>query len=351
MIFHVDGVDLSVSLRNDDPDGFDRALGTTTLSWHPEKAAWNDFFCKEYYPRTGHCHPYAAFIVAAEGAVVALVECNPAEKFLTQFGEPITIRRATDASDDHFLRAIEVSVHCLEQIARQVGAKEILIAGPELGADEDIPETVPESPVNRACQSRKASILISTEGLVDLSLGESGIHRNVRKSYRSLINWGRRNIRMEYYNSATPNRELLDEYLSLRERERKAPYADPAIAFFQETIESGRGELSVGFMDSTTPVAATLTFWAGRTTRYVAGSYPDKSKERPLSHWPVYDAILRSLDRGDRYFNMGKLHDHDSQAQGSEERRRKILAIGFFKKGFCTTVEKQIYWKVPVPNS
>lgn len=350
MNIKVDGVDFSVSLRGDDPIEFDRAISTSTFSWDPDKTAWNEFFCRKYYPLTGGGHPYAAISVAAKGSVVALVECNPEGAFLTQFGEPITIRKATDASDELFLRAVEVSVHCLEQIAQQVKTKTILIAGPKLDADEGDPEMNPESPVNRACQKRKAGIMISTEGFVDLSLGESGIHKKLRKSYRSLINWGRKNIRMEYYNADNPNRKLLDEYQSLRERGRWVSVTDPVLSFFQDTIESGNGELAVGYLDGTTPMASTLTIWAGKSTRYVAGNYPDKSKEQPLSHWPLYDAIIRSLERGDRYFSMGKLHLHDSQFQGSEPRRRKMQSIGFFKKGFCTNLANQIYWTVQVPN-
>ncbi len=126
--------------------------------------------------------------------------------------------------------------------------------------------------------------------------------------------------------------------------------SDPMISFFQETIESGQGELAVGYLDGTLPMTATLTCWAGKSTRYVIGNYPDKSKKQPLSHWPLYDAIIRSLERGDRYFSMGKLHLHDSQFQGSEPRRRKMQSIGFFKKGFCTNLANQIYWTVQVTN-
>ena len=47
---------------------------------------------------------------------------------------------------------------------------------------------------------------------VDLAAGPAAWRAALRKSSRSLINWGRRNLSISYVNKDTPDRALFDQY-------------------------------------------------------------------------------------------------------------------------------------------
>lgn len=282
------------------------------------------------------------------GSPIALVECNPSAFLLAQFEDAITIRTAANAQADLVAMAEEIALGCIEQITQSMSKNAYIVADQNLGTAHEIPKDTPLSTIGRFCSARKSIALVETEGKVDLSLGETGIHRGLRKSYRSLINWGRKNMCMRYYNADNPDRTLFTTFLTMRKgSEVHGDYGEPVLAFLRELIESRHGELSVGFIDGGA-VASTLTLWAGKTTRYNAGVYSGENKDLPLSHWSLYDAILRSLDRGDRYFSMGRMHVYDSHSLASAEGRRKMETIAFFKKGFCTELVQRSYWGVQV---
>lgn len=336
---------VSIILRNDDPAAFERLIGGIEFIRDPEAAAWGKTFLSKYHALT-RSGPFYAFAVVIGGAPVALVECDPDSQSITYYGDPTPIHLAANVAENLAAQATEVALDCLGQMARQVRRQWVLVADRLLGSATEIPQDFPVSHISRICQAQSATRFVATEGRVDLSFGESGIHRNLRKSYRSLVNWGRRSMRTHYYHAGNPDRALMQEYAALRvESDKHGALDERVFQFLCDFIESGRGELSLGEIDGKI-VGATLTGWAGKTTHYIAGVYPGAANKLPLAHWPLYDAILRSLGRGSRTFSMGRMFVHDTHALSPEKIRRNHENIAFFKKGFCTELVNRAYWAI-----
>jgi len=87
-----------------------------------------------------------------------------------------------------------------------------------------------------------------------------------------------------------------------------------------------------------------LTIDAGSTTYYTSGVYEREMFDKPLGHFPVFDAILRAGERGTRVFDLGEIFP----AGAAEE---KEVQIGFFKKGFTSTFQLRTHWLVDASAS
>jgi lipid II:glycine glycyltransferase (peptidoglycan interpeptide bridge formation enzyme) len=105
-----------------------------------------------------------------------------------------------------------------------------------------------------------------------------------------------------------------------------------------DNIVGGLGELALAYLDDHKLVAGTMTFDGSEVTYYASGVYERELFDRPLAHFPLYDAILRSRGRSMKFFDLGAM---PSKGAASE----KEYNIGFFKRGFATFVEMHLVWR------
>ena len=70
---------------------------------------------------------------------------------------------------------------------------------------------------------------------------------------------------------------------------------------------------------------------------YASGVYDREQFDRPLGHWPVWQAMLHGARRRMRVFDLGDLPLPDATTD-------KEYAIGYFKRGFATNVTTGITW-------
>ena len=101
-------------------------------------------------------------------------------------------------------------------------------------------------------------------------------------------------------------------------------------------IAQGGGELALGYMDTIGLVASTLVVDGTEASFYASGAYDRDHFDKPLSHWPVYSAMLRSADRGMKFFDFGTLPDAEAP--------KKERDIAHFKRGFSANVETRPEW-------
>ena len=66
-------------------------------------------------------------------------------------------------------------------------------------------------------------------------------------------------------------------------------------------------------------------------------SYDRDRFDKPIGHWPMHTAIVRSLGRGLKWFDIG-----DIPTEGTAS--AKEYNIGQFKKGFVTEIGAWINW-------
>ena len=218
-----------------------------------------------------------------------------------------------------------------------------LIIGSDVDAIGGLIDGLPRGKVRAICASdidlQKIGFHSSPRHslVADLRGGETELHRGLRKSFRSLVNWGRKNIRQVFVNRDNPDQTAFGEYQDLHARVsgRQTRPQSSWDAMFQ-WIAQGGGELALGYMDTIGLVASTLVVDGTEASFYASGAYDRDHFDKPLSHWPVYSAMLRSADRGMKFFDFGTLPDAEAP--------KKERDIAHFKRGFSANVETRPDW-------
>jgi hypothetical protein len=101
-------------------------------------------------------------------------------------------------------------------------------------------------------------------------------------------------------------------------------------------IAAGRGELVLGFLSGEL-VTGTMAVDGNAATYYASGVYDRDRFDLPLGHWPLWLSMTRSAERGMQTFDLGDLPLPNAASP-------KEVAIGYFKRGFATTIATGIVW-------
>lgn len=188
-----------------------------------------------------------------------------------------------------------------------------------------------------ACNARGYSAASVIGAYCDLTKGEAYLHSAVRKSYRSLINWGRKNLSVKFVDKETPDRHAFRQYQDFhRQVAGRTTRTQASWDMMFEIIAGGFGELALGFLADGCLVSGTMVIDGKRISYYASGVYDRERFEKPMGHWLLYQSILRSRSRGREWFDLAMPYETQTQ---------KESAIGFFKRGFATHVMSHTVWK------
>ncbi len=293
----------------------------------------------QFYSRTGR-HFYAetydqdtdtSFAVVRGDDPLMIVFCNMHGDTLGLFGEPIHLIPHAHLDPAGHGAVVAAAMKAIDAIAMAQNASDVVmredIAGPALTA------------LGRACVTRGGSVQVVQHGFCDLSWDEKDIHRNVRKSYQSLINKGRREMRMAYINAENADLSLFYKYREFHAlMAGRVTRSDRSWQAMFDWIASGGGELALAYLNDDELVAGTMTTDGSEVAYYASGVYDRTKFDKPLAHFPLYDAILRSRGRNMKLFDLGILKP---RGVGSE----KEYNIGQFKRGFATLVDMHFVWR------
>ena len=174
-------------------------------------------------------------------------------------------------------------------------------------------------------------------GYVVLDSGEVSLYRQMRRSYRSLVNWGRREMRITFLDSNYADPDLFESFrlfhLEIAGRVTR-PIASWAVMF--DLIIQGKAILGLGFLGNDL-VAATYFFCHDGLAIYGTGVYERGLFDKPISHWPLFATMSRAAECGARLCDLGIVF---TRPQASAKERN----IAFFKKGFTDFVIDDAYW-------
>ncbi|HUN52567.1 MAG TPA: hypothetical protein VMU42_15690 [Candidatus Sulfotelmatobacter sp.] len=287
-------------------------------------------FGRQYYPATFACRDLS-FAVVRNDEPLLLARCNLLDGLLGYFGMPIRLVLSHDAADEASGFAVRDACAALDELARASGASAVVLRDDE-GA--------PEAPaLGRAAAGFGATAETRLTGTCDLHLDEAAIRRHLRKSYHSLVNWGRRNLRLVYVNQANPAPDLYGSYRDFHARVAGRVTRPPeSWEAMYRWIVAGGGELALAYLDDGALVAATVSVDGSEITYYASGVYDRERFDRPLAHWPLFDAIQRSRARGLCQFDLGDLPEKGTAGD-------KEFNIGYFKRGFATAIPTHRVWR------
>ena len=292
----------------------------------------------EAYPHTGafgrayhsaiHGNLDRSFAVCAKGDIALVCLCAPVKGKLGFYGMPVRLiaRRCLD-SNSHGI-AVRLAYSHLHDIARTQGASEVVIRENS---------TAMLSPIGKEALARGGAATVALMARVDLSLGLPAWRKALRRSFRSLLNWGRNNLSVQFINNANADRSLFNQYRQFHaEVAGRVTRSGASWDVMYDWITRGKGELILGFLDAKL-VTGTLLIDGTRTCIYASGVNDRSLFDKPLAHYPLWLAFERAQARGMTTFELGEIPFHGAVSE-------KEYKIGYFKRGFATNIDIHLDW-------
>jgi hypothetical protein len=307
-------------------EDWQHASSSLPIAAHP---VTGEFGRRYYRELAGNGYIDQCFAIVESNAPALIVLCGVNGASLTYFGMPVRIVPRSGLSRESIAGAMAAAFKKIDDIALVHELKSAIVADFDSGGQL--------SAVGKQCVNRGAVPTVHISGTCDLGGGEPGLRRGLRKSYRSLINWGERNLKMEFAGRENADYSLFRQYQDFHKAVAgRSTRSQKSWDIMFEWIAGGGGELVMGYLKSGELVAGTLVVDGSEVATYASGVYDRNRFDMPISHWPVWLAIRRSAERGRRTFDLG-----DLPLSGVD---RKEADIGFFKRGFTDVFSTWMSW-------
>ena len=281
-------------------------------------------FGRHYYPAVfGDQRRDESFTVQDCSVARLLVACCAGEGALDWYGMPIRmVARAGAASNPAI---IEAALAHLDTLAGKSAASQIILL------------EAPGMPLAAPCRQHGYTATEHDFASADLTGGEAGLRKGLRKSFKSLLNWGKRSLALEIYGNANADRALFKRYQDFHAQVAgRTTRPQASWEFMADWIARGHGELILGSLDGEL-VTGTMVVDGTETVYYASGVYDRDRFDKPLAHWPLWLGMLHAAERGRRSFDLG---DIPRRGTASE----KEINIGYFKRGFATALATRVVW-------
>lgn len=172
--------------------------------------------------------------------------------------------------------------------------------------------------------------------IVDLTLPEAEYHRQIRKSYKALINGAAKLWRVELDTAGDAENfaafQRLHEAVAGRKTRPEATW--------QRQFDAIQGQTAfvLYLRDAAGMLVGASLFNCSRDEAYYAvGAYRRELFDQPLAHLNIFEAIRHARSRGLRRFVLGqRSYPGDIPAPSGKEEQ-----IAFFKEGFATGLQVQ----------
>lgn len=199
--------------------------------------------------------------------------------------------------------------------------------------------------LGRALMFRKAVPQLRVLAIADLTASEAELRGGLRKSYRSLVNWGLKTLRFQTVTAESFDAGAFEAFrqfhIQTAGRETRGLRSWELQA---EMIKANRAELLLSYLDEDKLVGASFFLDTSETTTYGVGVYERSLFEKPLSHAPIFMAMLRAKERGQRRFVIGDVPPAKSP-------RDKEFSVGWFKSGFTANLTVGLDWSYKLQES
>lgn len=174
---------------------------------------------------------------------------------------------------------------------------------------------------------------------VDLSNSESIIRSSVRKSYKSLINWGLRNLDIKIHNSKNITLHKFNEIKMFHLLvAKKKTRSDKSWDIQYDMIKSAHGFIVEAHYMRQLASASIIIHNSNEAFYGVSINSEDLMREKlPINHLVLYKSIIESKSIGLTKFNFGDT---------STSTDSKINNINTFKNGFARQTENKLTYEI-----
>ena len=144
--------------------------------------------------------------------------------------------------------------------------------------------------------------------IINLEDDVSILKSNIRKSYKSLINNGLRELKIELFNSENIKKRLIDDFKLLHINEAKRQTRNDATWDSQyEAIKKNDAFMIAGFRDN--EMISAGYFLLSKTDCYYGSSASRRDLfDKPLFHSLMWSSILFAKDIGIKSFDLGNVY-------------------------------------------
>lgn len=292
----------------------------------------NNITCSNYYAEYFHNNFIdLSSIILFDQTPIGYISCCILNKKITWPGGGVIVklfRNEIKLSKDLYHEIILY----LHELAKTTGSSEILVK-------DHLEISSALSKFSESLLNKKFFPSVELDMIIPFTeFSRSLYFSKIRKSYKSLINWGKKNLNVVYINKENLNKQLFDEFkIFHRLISQKATRSDISWEIQYNIIENGYGELILGFYQDQL-VAGSLFIDQSYKSIYFTGVYERKLFKYGISHFLLYDGICRSHLRGNsELFYIGNFDFNTID--------KKLEDIQFFKKGFCENITTNILWK------
>lgn len=200
------------------------------------------------------------------------------------------------------------------------------------------------SPVSRLLLDAGGRATPRFSQIINLLVPETQLRSQLRKSYKSLINWGTKNLQLRLQDHTNASAGAMEQFRQLhievagRETRSKESW-DLQLAM----IRHNEAFAVLGDLDGQL-VTAALFVHSPKYCFYGVSASKRELFEKPLGHIVLWTAILQAKKIGCQFFETG---EQLFPNQGSPPPTPKELNISGFKKGFAgeTYPRLEIVWK------
>ena len=283
-------------------------------------------FAHRLYPTVAPGHAECSFQVMAGDVPVLLARCTVFERQVSFYGLPLVLAPKADLPPKEAKKVLNAA---LDHLATLGG--DVAVIGDQVAAEPGL--------LGRLCIDRQAKGETKAWIVADLSQDTALLKRDVRESYRSLLNWGERNITLQVINRQNPDREKFDLFPAFHAQISGRARGDAYWQVYWQEIVAGQAELLLGWLADGTLVAGSIVVAAGNTAYYASGVYARDQFDKPLGHWPLWTAMVRAKEQGYTQFDAGEIADHwhANEKEGN---------IAFFKRGFSSRRLLRLQWQL-----
>lgn len=172
---------------------------------------------------------------------------------------------------------------------------------------------------------------VEMEAYVDLSQSEDLIRMNVRKSYKSLINWGLTNLKLVIIDRLNPDKEIFDSFKNLHIHVAgKQTRSNLSWDLQFDEILNDEAFLILGYLNEKLVSGAYIIY--GSKIAYYGVAVNDRelmAKNLPIGHSILFSSIIHAKEKGLQLFILGNIGITIDE---------KVNEIVKYKKGFSNTV-------------
>lgn len=232
---------------------------------------------------------------------------------------------------DEYEKGIRIMVDALKKKAGQSGDIKVKIRF--------------NSTILKETLSAVESITPSLQGYVNCDLLEDNIKKFLRKSYKSLVNWGQKNLLIKVLDTETADSDVFLKFKDLHvNASGRKTRSDKTWDHQLEMIKRGHGYLIAAFYNDRL-VSGCFIMYDQHTALYgvAASNRQLMSDGLPLNHFTLWMSIMTAKQKGCRKFILGDVSNNPSLDKKSNN-------IALFKLGFATDIQVDTILNIKITN-